>query len=118
MKLRHLLATMVVLVLFASAVSAFAITRGGDISRGAGYLWYAAFSYVVALAVEADRKSRRLSAPFDHAAFVFFAWPFVVPYYLYQVKGWPGVLSGVGLIAFSLVPDLVAFATYLLVPEG
>lgn len=105
MKFRSLILTLVVLVLLASAVSALAIARGSEISRGAGYLWYVAFSYVVALAVEADRKSRRLSAPFEYAAFVFVAWPLIVPYYLYQIKGWRGVLLGFGLIALSAVPD-------------
>jgi hypothetical protein len=108
---------MVVLVVLASAISAFAVARGSEISRGAGYLWYVAFSYVVALAVEADRKSRHLSAPFEYAAFVLFAWPLIVPYYLYQIIGWRGILLGFGLVAFSAVPDLVALATYLLMPE-
>jgi hypothetical protein len=108
---------LVVLVLLAAAIGAFAIARGSEISRRAGYLWHVAFSYVVALAVEADRKSRHLSAPFEFAAFVFVAWPLIVPYYLYQIKGWRGILLGVGLVAFSAVPDLVAFATYVLMPE-
>lgn len=117
LKLRRLILAMVVLVVFAAAIGAFAIARGSEISRGAGYLWYAAFSYVVALAVEADRKSRHLSTPFEYAAFVFVAWPLVVPYYLYQIKGWRGMLLGLGLVGFSCVPDLVAVATYLLMRE-
>lgn len=117
LKLRLLISAMIVLVLLAAVIGAFAIARGSEISRGAGYLWYATFSYVVTLAVEADRKSRHLSAPFEYAAFVFVAWPLVVPYYLYQIKGWGGIFLGLGLVVFSCVPDLVAFATYLLMSE-
>jgi hypothetical protein len=111
------MAVMALLVLLASAISAFAVVHGSTISRSVSYLWYATFSYVVALTIEIDRKSRKLSAPFEYSAFVFVAWPFVVPYYMYQIKGWRGVLLGLGLIAFSSIPDLVTLATYFLLPE-
>jgi hypothetical protein len=117
MRISHSLAIMVVLVVIASAMHAFVVSRGGELSGGAGYLWYATFSYLVALAIEADRKSRQLAAPFEYGAFVFFAWPVAVPYYLFKVRGWRGLALGLGLILFASIPDFIAIATYFLVQD-
>lgn len=117
MKTGYSLFFMVILVAIGSAINAFAASRGGELSPGSSYLWYATFSYVVALAVEADRKSRKLSAPYEYGALVFFAWPAVVPYYLFTVRKWRGLALGLGLILFSCIPDFTYFITCILVQE-
>ena len=113
MKIKPLLAAMFFLIVAFSAAQAFAVIHGGVISRGTAHLWYVTFSYLVALTIEADRKSRKLSAPYEYSALVFFAWPFVVPYYLYILQGWRGVWIGVGFYLFSCLPDITAIATTL-----
>ena len=117
MKIRYSLAALIFLVVAASVVQVLFVSRGEELSRGSGYLWYATYSYVVALAVEADRRSRQMSAPFEYSAFVFFAWPVLVPYYLYGVRGWRGLALGVGLVLYSSIPDFAAYVTYFLMQE-
>ncbi len=117
MKAKPWLFVMVMLVAVISAVNIFVAIHGAQISPGAKWLWYVTFSYFVALVVEADRKSRKLSAPYEYGAFVFFGWPLAVPYYLYTVYGWRGIALGLGFWLFSLIPDVAYIATYLVVPE-
>ena len=117
MKVGYSLLIMVILVAIGSVINAFVAILGGELSRGSLFLWYATFSYVVALSVETDRKSRKLSAPYEYGAFVFFAWPVVVPYYLFTVHRWRGLAFGLGLILFSCIPDFTSFITCLLIEE-
>lgn len=116
-RLKPLFAIMVILVVVASAANVFVVSRGGELSRGTACLWYATYSYLVALAVEAHRKSRKLPAPFEYGAFVFFGWPVVVPYYLYTLRRWRGVALGIGFLLFSYIPDVASLATYLLIED-
>ena len=56
-----------------------------------------------------DRKDRRLSLPFEFEAFVFFALPFALSYYLYKSRGARrGILLSVFIFGLVLVPGLVA----------
>jgi|HubBroStandDraft_4_1064222.scaffolds.fasta_scaffold102735_2 hypothetical protein len=48
----------------------------------------------------ADRNGRRFSAPYEFETFAFFAWPMVVPYYLYRTR------RGRGLLLFFAVGEL------------
>jgi len=91
---------------------AYAVFRGADISRGSGELWYYCFSYSVAWWVEVDRKAKRITAPFEYSAFMFFAWPLLAPWYFFKCRRWRGFALGVGLILLSYVPYAVAVAVY------
>jgi hypothetical protein len=42
----------------------------------------------MALWVLADARQRRRRLPYDFGSFVFFAWPLVVPIYLFSTRGW------------------------------
>ena len=58
--------------------------------------------------VYVDRKNRRLMLPFEFEAFVFFAWPFALPYYLYKSRGaGRGVLVTVFIFGVMLLPPIV-----------
>jgi len=53
--------------------------------------WF--FASSLALWVLADARQRRRSLPYDFDAFVFFAWPFIVPIYLFQTRGWRAIAT-------------------------
>jgi hypothetical protein len=47
---------------------------------------------VLALWLRSDRQARNFSVPFEFDAFMFFAWPFLLPWYLYQTRKSRGLL--------------------------
>lgn len=62
----------------------------------------------VALWVYIDRRARHLSLPFEFNTFVFFAWPLVLPYYLYKSRGARGFLVAAFIFALGFTPNIVA----------
>jgi hypothetical protein len=46
------------------------------------------FPSIMASWVLADARRRRQKLPYDFGSFVFFAWPVVVPIYLFATRGW------------------------------
>src|SRR5262249_44581924 len=107
------IAAMAVLVGVGAIGYAYAEVHGADISRGSGQIWYFCFSYSVAWWVEVDRRAKGITAPFEYAAFMFFAWPLLAPYYLFRCRGWRGLALGLGLVLLSYVPYAVALSVYL-----
>ena len=108
---------MILLVCIGMAFEVYLTYHGGEISSVSNYLWTACFSLCVAVWIEIDRKAKVISAPFEYQAFVFFLWPFIAPYYLFQTRGWRGLFQGVGLVLFSCLPGVAALITYWLVSE-
>jgi hypothetical protein len=68
----------------------------------------------IALWIYLDRKGRQLNLPFEFEAFVFFAWPIVLPYYLVKSRGVRGLLLAALFFALSIVPSVVAETVRLL----
>ena len=66
------------------------------------------FRLMVVCWVQVDARAHRYHAPFDFDAFLFFAWPFVLPYYLFRTRGARGLLSSAGILALAIGPDLAA----------
>jgi hypothetical protein len=62
----------------------------------------------VALWVYLDRQGRHLNLPFEFDAFVFFAWPIVLPYYLVKSRGARGLLLVALFFAVLVLPSVVA----------
>jgi hypothetical protein len=71
-------------------------------------LWTFAFRLMLAWWVRVDRRALDFSVPFEFDAFVFFAWPVVVPYYLYRSRGGRGLLFGAGIWGLYITPSLTA----------
>ncbi len=86
----------------------------GEYTSGASdFLWNFGFPYILACWVYGDRRQRGFPAPYEFEAFVFFAWPLVVPYYLYSTRDWRAatlILIALAIVAF--LPDLVPLAVY------
>lgn len=111
MTIRIPLAILASFILFGILVNIYVAYQGYELSQNTGRLWLFTLSYIIAWSVEEDRKLKRFSAPFEFSAFVFFAWPVVVPYYLFKTRGWSGFGWGIVLIVASMLPDLAAVAT-------
>jgi hypothetical protein len=61
----------------------------------------------VALWVYLDRQGRRLNLPFEFEAFVFVAWPILLPYYLVKSRGARGLLLAALFFALLILPSVV-----------
>ncbi len=112
------IATLIILVALGVTVEVILAYHGEAISESTSFLWDVCFAYCVVLWIEKDRKSKSISAPFEYQAFVFFFWPLVVPYYLFQTRGWSGLVQGIGLFAFACLPTIAALVTYFLLWEA
>jgi hypothetical protein len=73
-------------------------------------LWSVCWRLALVWWVYVDRQGRVLGLPFEFDAFVFFAWLFLVPYYLYKTRGVRGLLLAAAIFALSMVPSVVGFA--------
>src|SRR5438105_15715445 len=60
--------------------------------------------------VYVDRQRRVLELPFEFDAFVFFAWVFVFPYYLYRTRRARGLLLAAAIYALSVTPSVIVIA--------
>jgi hypothetical protein len=84
---------------FASAIAS-AATESGELPKRADLVSRVAFSLIMAswVMADADKRGRRLC--YDYDAFVFFAWPVVVPVYLFQTRGDRALLT---LLCFAAI---------------
>jgi hypothetical protein len=69
---------------------------------------------VLAIWAYLDRRGRQLRLPFEFDAFVFFAWPIALPYYLVKSRGARGILLFAALLALFVIPSVVAVSVRLL----
>jgi len=69
---------------------------------------------LVATWVYFDRQGRDLRLPFEFEAFVFFAWPIALPYYLVKSRGPRGLLLFAVFIVLLVVPPVIAQMVRLL----
>ena len=90
---------------------------GEEISRSSQRVWGFAFGLLLAWWVIRDMRARSAPAPYEFGAFVLFAWPLVVPYYLYRTRGRKGLLLGVGIWMLFATPLLATIAVYLFQSE-
>jgi len=61
--------------------------QGGGMPKRAEVVSSAALSFVVASWVIADARKRGRQLCYDYDSFVYFAWPVVLPVYLFQTRG-------------------------------
>jgi hypothetical protein len=66
---------------------ASAICPSGTLPTGADYVARVALAFIIASWVIADARTRRRPLCYDYGSFVFFAWPIVVPVYLFRTRG-------------------------------
>lgn len=103
----YLLPVVALAAIFAIGLSVLAVQRVGP-PYYSGLLYPIAFSLLLTGWVRVDRRTHSFSAPFEFDAFVYFAWPIFVPYYLFRTRGWKGLIFGVGICGLSVAPMIVA----------
>ena len=91
----------------ASAVGrAVLAVRGTPLSPQTGRLDSFVFNLLLALWVRSDRQARNFRVPFEFDAFMFFAWPFLLPWYLYQTRKSRGLLYAAAAYSLAVLPSL------------
>ncbi len=68
--------------------------------------------------VYADAESRHRKLCYDYDTFLFFAWPLVVPCYLFQTRGVRAFLTLLCFVGMYLVAALVAGGVYWVVSSA
>src|SRR5687768_10591405 len=56
------------------------------------FLYYIGFLWIVGWWLRADSRKRGIAWIFDMGLFLYLAWPFVLPYYLFKSRGVKAVL--------------------------
>jgi len=114
-QLRTLALCMAAFIALACVYMASIEYLGGEPSRQAMTFYNFAFAFLVACGVEADRRVRRVRAPYEYAAFVFFLWPIAVPVYLIRTRRWRGLAIALGVLVLSELPFLAALLVYFFI---
>jgi len=104
---KSLIPLLALTAIFAVGLSVL-VLHGLDGPEATQLLWRFEFSLILALWVRADRQVRGFSVPFEFDAFVFFGWPIVVPYYLYQTRRGRGLLLAAGIWGLHMAPSVTA----------
>jgi len=119
--LQGMIAPTLMLWLFAIAlgVASVADPEGGDLSKRAELGARIAFPLVVSGWVMADARKRGRQVCYDYDSFVYFAWPVVVPVYLFQTRGARAFLTllcfaGIWLIAMLAASVVLLIREFLL----
>jgi hypothetical protein len=86
---------------------------GARVPPATEILWLLTFTVIVTWWVQLDLRAHGLSVPFEFEALVFWAWPLVVPYYLYRTRGRRGLVLGAALWFLWLFPLFVAVGAYV-----
>ena len=109
--LQRISVTTVMLWICVAAIGAVGGAGPGNemFSKRADLVSRVAFPFVIASWVLADARKRGRCLCYDYEAFVFFAWPVVVPVYLFQTRGlrafitllcFGGIWIGAALLGF------------------
>ena len=81
---------------------------GHDASGRTMLLWRFLFLLVLTWWVYNDRRAQGINFPFEFDAFMFFGWPFVMPYYLYRSRGRRGLVIAACIFGLRIAPDVFA----------
>ncbi len=61
-----------------------------------------------------DAKTQNYHRSYEFGAFIFFAWPILIPVYLVETRGWKGQLLFPAFIGLYFLPWLAGWAAYYL----
>jgi hypothetical protein len=80
------------------AAYGFYIARGASLPPAFVLLYPFAFLWAVGWWLRSDSRKRGVAWVFDMGLFLYVAWPFVLPYYLFKTRGAGAVLT---ILAFA-----------------
>ncbi|MCX6899987.1 MAG: hypothetical protein NT105_14980 [Verrucomicrobia bacterium] len=112
---RITVAIMWLLMIVSAALEACSDAYGVKLSAFADHAGRIAFSILMVSWVYADASLRQRSLCYDYDTFLFFAWPVLVPYYLFQTRGVRGFLPLLYFAGMGLSVWFVVSAVYWLV---
>lgn len=87
--------------------------QGEIVSDTSDAVWAFVFAIMVAVWATKEPKQKEFYAPFEFGAFLYFAWPLVLPYYLIKTRGVEGVVIFLGFTALYLMPFLSGLVAYV-----
>ncbi len=94
------------------------IAPTGGLAQIVAILSTAFLACSISLWILADAQQRRRSVPYDFDAFVFFAWPVLVPIYLFSTRGWRGFGPlGCFVLLCVAAAGVSAFVGWLVAPH-
>jgi len=113
--LKGVFAPTMMLWLYAIAFAVASIAApDGRLPWTADYVSRLALSLILASWVIADAQKRQTQLCYDYGGFVFFAWPVVVPLYLFRTRGLRGFLTLLCFAGIWLVDMLVALVVFII----
>jgi hypothetical protein len=96
---------------------ASAMHSDGTLPGSADYVARAALGLIMASWVHADAQKRQRRLCYDYDSFVFFAWPIVVPVYLFRTRGLRAFLTLLCFAGICLLAILAAAAVFMVQDE-
>jgi hypothetical protein len=105
---------LILLTLIFTSIGGVLASHHLGVPRESASLQSVAQHLFVALWVYLDRQGRHLNLPYEFEAFVFFAWPIVLPYYLVKSRGARGLLLAALFFALLVLPSVIAESVRLL----
>ena len=105
----------IALVVFMSTVH-FAIMgyKGYDPSIEAEQLMFVYITFMFACWILEDAKEQKYHRPYEFGAFIFFAWPILIPIYLVETRGWKGLIIFPVFVILYYLPWSIGWAAYYL----
>jgi hypothetical protein len=110
---RYILLLLFTLSIAYSAVQAALNARLEVVSDTSDLAWAFVFSLLVAVWATKEPRQAEFSAPFEFGAFLYFAWPVVLPYYLTKTRGLEGIVLFLGFLALYFMPFLSGLVAYV-----
>ncbi|MVF14957.1 hypothetical protein FT643_22785 [Ketobacter sp. MCCC 1A13808] len=87
------------------------------VSDASDSAWAFIFAILIAVWSVKEPMQKKFSASFEFSAAVYFAWPLVLPYYLYKTRGYEGLILFLGFAALYLTPFLSGLVAYVYFAE-
>ena len=81
-----------------------AMHSSGSVPKSAELLARATLALILAQWVTADARMRQQHLCYDYDSFAFFAWPIVLPVYLFRTRGLRAFLTLLALLGSGLSP--------------
>jgi len=103
---KYIVLTIIVLSAMLTVEQWYMGSKDIETSDSIFYLWTFMFSIIIGLWAQKDNNGVKFNKPFEFGVFVYFAWPIILPYYLFKTRGLEGMIIFIGFIALYAFPDL------------
>lgn len=84
-----------------------------DVPERSEYLWVLIFTLLVAMWAVKEPKQTEHKGLSPFGAFMFFAWPLVLPYHLVKTRGIEGLVLFLGFVGLYYLPFIAGLIAYV-----